>query len=74
MADIAFGKNLADIMSGQSVLDLLIPGQSPGIKERLVDLYNKPEILFFGPDGAHIRIHFVVFWCSWDPSQRERPI
>ncbi|KAH9992881.1 NAD-specific glutamate dehydrogenase [Russula vinacea] len=34
-----------------SVLDLLIPGQSPGIKERLVDLYNRPEILFFGPDG-----------------------
>jgi glutamate dehydrogenase len=33
-----------------SVLDLLIPGQSPGIKERLVDLYNKPEILFLGPD------------------------
>ncbi|KAI0049429.1 NAD-specific glutamate dehydrogenase [Auriscalpium vulgare] len=33
-----------------SILDLLIPGQSPGIKERLVDLYNKPEILFFGPD------------------------
>jgi glutamate dehydrogenase len=37
-------------------LDLLIPGQSPGIKERLVDLYNKPEILFFGPDGAQIRV------------------
>ena len=34
------------------MLDLLIPGQSPGIKERLVDLYGKPEILFFGPDGA----------------------
>ncbi|KAI0265566.1 NADH-dependent glutamate dehydrogenase [Gloeopeniophorella convolvens] len=33
-----------------SVLDLLIPGQSPGIKERLVDLYEKPEMLFFGPD------------------------
>jgi hypothetical protein len=33
-------------------LDLLIAGQSPGIKERLVDLLNKPEILFFGPDGA----------------------
>jgi glutamate dehydrogenase len=33
-----------------SVLDLLIPGQSPGIKERIVDLYNKPEILFLGPD------------------------
>jgi glutamate dehydrogenase len=28
----------------------LITGQSPGIKERLVDLYNKTEILFFGPD------------------------
>ena len=38
----------------QSILDLLIPGQSPGIKERLVDLYAKPEILFFGPDGAAI--------------------
>lgn len=33
-----------------AVLDLLIPGQSPGIKERLVDLYGKPELLFFGPD------------------------
>ncbi|TDL19702.1 NADH-dependent glutamate dehydrogenase [Rickenella mellea] len=33
-----------------AVIDLLIPGQSPGIKERLVDLYNKPELLFFGPD------------------------
>ena len=32
-------------------MDLLIPGQSPGIKERLVDLYGKPELLFFGPDG-----------------------
>ncbi|THG97604.1 hypothetical protein EW145_g7585 [Phellinidium pouzarii] len=33
-----------------AVIDLLIPGQSPGIKERLIDLYGKPEILFFGPD------------------------
>ncbi|RDB18899.1 NAD-specific glutamate dehydrogenase [Hypsizygus marmoreus] len=33
-----------------AVVDLLIPGQTPGIKERLVDLYRKPEILFFGPD------------------------
>ncbi|KAI5118076.1 hypothetical protein M0805_009157 [Coniferiporia weirii] len=33
-----------------AVIDLLIPGQSPGIKERLVDLYGKAEILFFGPD------------------------
>jgi glutamate dehydrogenase len=35
-----------------SILDLLIPGQSPGIKENLVDLYGKPELLFFGPDGT----------------------
>jgi glutamate dehydrogenase len=39
---------------------LLIPGQSPGIKERLVDLYNKPEILFFGPDGAHTLFGFNI--------------
>lgn len=33
-----------------AMLDLLIVGQSPGIKEKIVDSYNKPEILFFGPD------------------------
>lgn len=33
-----------------SILDLLITGNSPGIKEEIVDLYGKPEILFFGPD------------------------
>ncbi|KIM85567.1 hypothetical protein PILCRDRAFT_816763 [Piloderma croceum F 1598] len=33
-----------------AVVDLLIPGQTPGIKEQIVDLYNKPELLFFGPD------------------------
>ncbi|KAF7975316.1 hypothetical protein HWV62_9737 [Athelia sp. TMB] len=33
-----------------SVIDLLIPGRTPGIKEQIVDLYNKPELLFFGPD------------------------
>ncbi len=40
-------------MPVQAVIDLLIPGQTPGIKERIVDLYGKPEILFFGPDGKH---------------------
>ena len=34
----------------QAMIDLLIPGQTPGIKEHIVDLYEKPEILFFGPD------------------------
>jgi glutamate dehydrogenase len=33
-----------------SILDLLIAGETPGIKEKIVDLYKKPEILFFGPD------------------------
>ncbi|KAH8822558.1 NAD-specific glutamate dehydrogenase [Flagelloscypha sp. PMI_526] len=33
-----------------SIVDLLIPGKTPGIKEKLVDLYGKPELLFFGPD------------------------
>ncbi|KAI0927480.1 hypothetical protein AcV5_008009 [Taiwanofungus camphoratus] len=33
-----------------AIIDLLIPGQSPGIKEQLVDLYGKSEMLFFGPD------------------------
>ncbi|KAF8442808.1 NADH-dependent glutamate dehydrogenase [Boletus edulis BED1] len=33
-----------------AIMDLLIPGQTPGIKERLVDLYGKPELLFLGPD------------------------
>ncbi len=44
----------------QAFLDLLILGQSPGIKERLVDLYNKPEILFFGPDGAPIDFSSIL--------------
>lgn len=33
-----------------SIIDLLLPGHSPGIKEQVVDLYKKEEILFFGPD------------------------
>ncbi|KAE9387089.1 NADH-dependent glutamate dehydrogenase [Gymnopus androsaceus JB14] len=33
-----------------AIVDLLIPGKTPGIKETLVDLYEKPELLFFGPD------------------------
>jgi hypothetical protein len=35
-----------------SLLDLLIPGKSVGIKGRIVDLYGQPELLFFGPDGV----------------------
>jgi glutamate dehydrogenase len=35
----------------KSIIDVLVPGQTPGIKEKLVDLYGKPQLLFFGPDG-----------------------
>jgi glutamate dehydrogenase len=33
-----------------SILDLLLPAKTPGIKNPLVDLYGKEEILFMGPD------------------------
>lgn len=33
-----------------AIIDLLIPGHTPGIKDPIVDLYGKAEILFFGPD------------------------
>ncbi|KAG1751101.1 NADH-dependent glutamate dehydrogenase [Suillus lakei] len=33
-----------------AIIDLLVPSHSSGIKERHVDLYGKPELLFFGPD------------------------
>jgi hypothetical protein len=52
------------VFTPQSILDLLIPGQSPGIKERLVDLYAKPEILFFGPDGAAIVFQIALVFTS----------
>ncbi|KAI9208576.1 Glutamate/Leucine/Phenylalanine/Valine dehydrogenase-domain-containing protein [Polychytrium aggregatum] len=55
-----------------SILDLLIPGQSPGIKEKIIDLYGKNEILFFGPDegtadymdwaSQHARKRGASFW------------
>lgn len=55
-----------------SLLDLLIIGQTPGIKEKLVDLYGKPEILFLGPDegtadfmdwaSIHARSRGAYFW------------
>ncbi|KAI9183335.1 NAD-dependent glutamate dehydrogenase [Blastocladiella emersonii ATCC 22665] len=55
-----------------SILDLLITGQSPGIKETIVDRYGLPEILFFGPDegtadfmdwaSQHARKREASFW------------
>ncbi|CAO3633202.1 unnamed protein product [Cunninghamella blakesleeana] len=55
-----------------SILDLLITGSTPGIKEPLVDKVGKPEILFFGPDegtadymdwaSQHARRRGASFW------------
>ena len=55
-----------------SILDLLVLGQTPGIKDRIVDHYGNPEILFFGPDegtadfmdwaSQHSRRRGASFW------------
>lgn len=43
-ARVAFEKYI------DSILDLLLPPASPGIKDPIVDLHGKDEILFMGPD------------------------
>ena len=43
-ARVAFEKYI------DSILDLLLPPTSPGIKDPIVDLYGQEEILFMGPD------------------------
>ncbi|CEP16936.1 hypothetical protein [Parasitella parasitica] len=55
-----------------AMLDLLIAGETVGIKDKLVDLTKKPEILFFGPDegtaeymdwaSQHARRRGASFW------------
>lgn len=65
-AKVAFDKYV------DAMLDLLIDGQTPGIKEKIIDLYGKPEILFFGPDegtadymdwaSQHARKRGASFW------------
>jgi glutamate dehydrogenase len=58
-----------------SILDLLLPAQTPGIKNPLVDLYGKEEILFMGPDEntadlvdwatEHARTRGAAWWKSF---------
>lgn len=58
-----------------SILDLLLPAQTPGIKNPVVDLYGKEEILFMGPDEntadlvdwatEHARIRGAPWWKSF---------
>jgi glutamate dehydrogenase len=58
-----------------SILDLLLPPTSPGIKDPIVDLYGKEEILFMGPDEntadlvdwatEHARTRGAPWWKSF---------
>ncbi|KAL8371313.1 hypothetical protein RB595_001240 [Gaeumannomyces hyphopodioides] len=58
-----------------SILDLLLPAETPGIKNPIVDLYGKPEILFLGPDEntadlvdwatGHARARGAPWWKSF---------
>ena len=58
-----------------SILDLLLPAQTPGIKNPIVDLYGKEEILFMGPDEntadlvdwatQHARARGAPWWKSF---------
>ncbi|KAF8428896.1 Glutamate/Leucine/Phenylalanine/Valine dehydrogenase-domain-containing protein [Terfezia claveryi] len=58
-----------------SILDLLLPANSPGIKDPIVDLHKQPEILFLGPDEntanlvdwatEHARTRGAVWWKSF---------
>jgi glutamate dehydrogenase len=58
-----------------SILDLLLPGQSPGIKDPIIDLHGQQEILFMGPDEntaglvdwatEHARIRGAKWWKSF---------
>lgn len=63
--------------TSQSIIDLLIPGKTPGIKGKIVDVSNRPdpEILFFGPDentadlmdwaAEHARSRNAPWWKSF---------
>jgi len=58
-----------------SIMDLLIPAQTPGIKNPIVDYYGKEEILFMGPDEntadlvdwatEHARARGAPWWKSF---------
>jgi len=68
-ARVAFQKYI------DSLLDLLLPAASPGIKDPIVDLHGKEEILYCGPDEGtadlvdwateHARKRSAPFWKSF---------
>ncbi|KAL2841205.1 Glutamate/Leucine/Phenylalanine/Valine dehydrogenase-domain-containing protein [Aspergillus pseudodeflectus] len=63
-ARVAFEKYI------DSILDLLLPPVSPGIKDPIVDLYGKDEILFMGPDENTAEL---VDWATEHARNRGAP-
>jgi glutamate dehydrogenase len=53
-----------------SIMDLLLPPSSPGIKNPIVDLYGKQEILFMGPDENTADL---VDWATEHARKRNAP-
>ncbi|KAL2866374.1 glutamate dehydrogenase (NAD(+)) [Aspergillus lucknowensis] len=63
-AQVAFEKYI------DSILDLLLPPVSPGIKDPIVDLHGKDEILFMGPDENTAEL---VDWATEHARNRGAP-
>ncbi|PWN30761.1 putative glutamate dehydrogenase, NAD(+)-specific [Jaminaea rosea] len=53
-----------------SLLDVLLEGQSPGVKVKIVDLVGKEEILFLGPDEGTAD---CMDWAAEHARQRNAP-
>ncbi|KAK9381265.1 Glutamate/Leucine/Phenylalanine/Valine dehydrogenase-domain-containing protein [Kockiozyma suomiensis] len=63
-ATVAFQKYI------DAVLDLLLPGDVPGVKNKIVDLYKKEEIIFMGPDENTAGL---VDWATMHARERKAP-
>lgn len=63
-ARVAFEKYI------DSILDLLLPPVSPGIKDPIVDLHGRDEILFMGPDENTAEL---VDWATEHARNRGAP-
>lgn len=53
-----------------AIIDLLLPGQAPGIKEPIVDLLGHKEIIFMGPDENTAGL---VNWATMHAKARSAP-
>lgn len=53
-----------------ALLDILIKGQTPGVKEEIIDLVGKEEILFLGPDEGTAN---YMDWAAEHARQRGAP-